>query len=326
MLGKKAFYKSFCFLLILISFCSYFCGCIKSPSKSSDTIPLLDKLSVHFLDVSNGDCIFINLPDGKRALIDCGSKSSSNLEKITKALKTYSVNKIDYFILTHPHENHVGNALELLKQYKIGTLFISMMPSSCLSLFPEFNKIITYAKQHNIPTEISKMGLNLGNDAYNFTFLYPEPFEFIDSAYSKLYSTNPPTTEKVDNVSAVLYLEYMGVRFLFTGDIGESAEKKILEFDFNGFYSNFEINLKNIDFLKVSSHGTDSASSEKFLKRISTKHAYVFINQFNPNLSDDVLYRLKYANTNCKVLRSDFHKWASVHVKAENSFTISTFN
>src|SRR5438477_7598133 len=80
------------------------------------------ELQVHVLDVGpiEGDSILIISPTGKAALIDTGDTGKGKL--VLDALKRYQVERLDYFIATEPHADHIGGADEVLSGVKVGTV------------------------------------------------------------------------------------------------------------------------------------------------------------------------------------------------------------
>src|SRR5262244_3752901 len=80
------------------------------------------QLQVHVLDVGpiEGDSILIISPAGKSVLIDAGDSGKGKV--VLEALKRYKIEKLDYFIATHPHPDHIGAADEVLKGIKVGTV------------------------------------------------------------------------------------------------------------------------------------------------------------------------------------------------------------
>src|SRR5258706_5355043 len=79
------------------------------------------ELQVHVLDVGpiEGDSILIISPGGKSVLIDAGDAGKGKV--ILDALKRYKIDKLDYFIATHPHPDHIGGADEVMNGIKVGT-------------------------------------------------------------------------------------------------------------------------------------------------------------------------------------------------------------
>src|SRR2546429_9460402 len=80
------------------------------------------ELQVHVLDVGTveGDSILIVAPSGTSVLIDAGDAGKGKV--VLDALKRYKVEKLDYFIATHPHPDHMGGADEVFKAVRIGTV------------------------------------------------------------------------------------------------------------------------------------------------------------------------------------------------------------
>ena len=100
---------------ILIFGLFLFLNCLFDPSISS-----ANNLKVHFIDVGQGDAIFIEKPDGDNILIDCGDSSDDAGEKVEAYLDILKVEKIDTFILTHPHDDHYGGLFYLIGRMDIG--------------------------------------------------------------------------------------------------------------------------------------------------------------------------------------------------------------
>src|SRR5947209_18753038 len=80
------------------------------------------ELQIHVLDVGpiEGDSILIIAPGGKSALIDAGDAGKGKV--VLDALQRYKVERLDYFIATHPHPDHMGGAAEVLKSVKVANV------------------------------------------------------------------------------------------------------------------------------------------------------------------------------------------------------------
>lgn len=103
-----------CLLLILG-------GCVEI--EIIDTIDEInDNLRVHFIDVGQGDSTLVELPNGEKALIDGGTKSSS--ESLVSYIKSLGIKKIDHVIGTHPHEDHIGGLPDVLKNFEVANVYL----------------------------------------------------------------------------------------------------------------------------------------------------------------------------------------------------------
>ena len=76
------------------------------------------ELSVHVLDVGQGDAIVIRGPDGKTALIDAGDNRRGKV--VLEYLRSAGITKLDYLFVTHAHADHIGGADEIVAAVPIG--------------------------------------------------------------------------------------------------------------------------------------------------------------------------------------------------------------
>lgn len=310
--------KVLSFITVLILCLAFLIGCGPIPDKNPRKI--LSGFSVHYIDVGQGDCIFINLPDGKTVIIDCGRKVSGNQQTITEFLSTYSVKKIDFFILSHPDEDHVENAKTIIESYQIGKIFHPFIVDEMLNLSPEYKSAIELAIEKQIELDVSDSYDFIKGDDYQLVFLSPNPLKVSDSAYKDYVSTATPIEKEINNLSPIIYLEYLGVRFLFTGDAGIKQERVAL----NNFsilsshyqYNGLSVDLENIDFLKVSHHGSNDSTSEEFLQVIQPKNAIISVggDNFYGHPSTQLLERLLEFSPNYKLYRTDVNGTVSVGV------------
>lgn len=113
-----------------------------------------------------------------------------------------------------------------------------------------------------------------------------------------MYVLNPPRSEKYSNVndeSIVLMIEKNNFRVLLTGDIEKAAENDILN-------SGLDI---DADVLKVSHHGSDSSSQEKFLLRVSPSISVISCSDKYNNPSEDVVDRLMHMGNTVYITKRD---------------------
>lgn len=103
---------------VIISVLLMLTGCESTPKQAQS-----GELSVHFIDVGQGDCTLVMMPDGKNMLIDAGNKENS--DDITDYLSANGVKKIDYAVATHPH----AEVLTALKQVGADVLRTDLLGS-----------------------------------------------------------------------------------------------------------------------------------------------------------------------------------------------------
>lgn len=323
--------KKFCaiFLCVVIVLCSL-CGCKPIPEQK---INVYQGFSVHYLDVGQGDCIFIRLPDGKNVLIDTGNNDArGNVVKYVKAyLNAYSVTKIDYLILTHPNSDHVGNADDIIDHYEIGKAFIPKVADTVIDLFPQYKRAENKLKEKGVQTVISAIYAHIIGESYALAFLSPAPPSAPNSSYGDLNGAIVPEDSIVNNVSPIIYLQVENTRFVFTGDALKSQEEYVINNYRTGIYASYfnslgiEINLSYIDYLKIGHHGADNATGEDFLTLLTPSNAIISVGKGNAygHPSSSVQERLLSVNPRYKLYRTDRHGTVTVH-KVNGVMTVST--
>lgn len=230
---------------------------------------------VSFFDVGQGDSIFIETPKKHQILID-GGPGSAVLEKLANEMPFWD-RTIDLIILTHPEKDHLAGLLEVLKSYKVENILWTGIVRDTA----EWELWQKQISEEGASIKIARAGQRVSADKATLEILFPfeslEGLEFKDS----------------NNTSIVSRLVLKENSFLFTGDIHESAEKKLLA---------SVINL-DTDVLKVSHHGSKTSTSEEFIEKISPEIAVISLAKNNPygHPAKETLNRLK----DIKILRTD---------------------
>ena len=225
-----------------------------------------DSLVVTFLDVGQGDCIF--LQKGKDSLlVDCGSsqKKTPGKDILVPFLKSRGISGINAVAATHGDSDHINGIREILeqKEFKIKELILSEAGREDEAS----SRLGKKAEESKIPVRYGKMGdyFNgiLGPDV-EIICLYPQEGEII--------------RERNDQ-SLVFLIRYGEFRLLLTGDLEEGGERRLMEASEPESYSETFINkdteegLGPVTVLKVGHHGAATSSSMEFLEKISPKLA-----------------------------------------------------
>lgn len=319
--------KIFTRLIVLVLCAVMFIGCA-SPVPNKSPRQVYDGFSIHFLDVGEGDSIFVRFSDGKNMLIDSGEKDGELSQFIIDFLNNYGVDKIDYLILTHPDSDHAGNAAAIIDEFEIGKAYLPDMRVH-INLYAAYFQAYKKILEKEIPVETSDIFDYIVGEDYGLAFLSPNP-NGVKSSYVDFNASQAPTSELSNAMSPIIYLEARGVRFVLTGDTPFSQEEVALNNAevFNSIYANngVDVNLENVDFLKVSHHGANDASSSEFLSVLKPKNAVISVggdnNYGHPNR--DVLERLSAANENYNLWRTDVYGTISVQVDKNGNTKIIT--
>ena len=222
---------------------------------------------VSILDVGQGDSSLIRLKN-KNILIDTGGNINYDISKniLIPYFKSVGIKKIDYLVLTHGDYDHMGEAINLVENFKVEKVIFNCGPYNDLE-----NELIEILDKKKIKYYSCIKELNIDNNKLHFL-----------------------QTKEYDNEnenSNVIYTELNGYKFMFMGDAGIEKEKDIL-----GKY-----NLSNIDVLKVGHHGSKTSSSRTFIDEINPKYSIISVGKNNryghPNkevlntLEDSKIYR-----------------------------------
>ncbi len=319
------------FIIILICFFSIFVfSCAKAGGTSTqgkDNQEVTsngeqDKVcnySVDFIDVGEGDCIFIRFPDGKTMLIDTGEKSDKNYKKITDCIDKSGAKSIDYLMITHPDFDHSGNALDIIQNFDVGVAYIPYLHNSKFGFYKYYSEFYDLLVEKEISKKYSNYYHYLKGEEYLVAFLTPSPKGMVDGEYYEFNLSEAPTESQSNSLSPIIYVQICGVRFVFTGDAPENQEKKALEnLKLNAKnhyeYYGLNVNLDNVDYLKISHHGSSDASCEEFLSVLAPKNAIISVGGNNNygHPSSQVLKRLQKANENYLLYRTDVNGSISV--------------
>lgn len=230
-----------------------------------------EDLKVHFLDVGQGDSIFIELPTNETILIDASIKDASN--KIINYLREENVSKIDYVFATHPHSDHIGGMSAVIKAFDIGQIY---MPKAVTTTKTYENLLLTI-KDKNLKIKTAKAGNTIiDTDDLKLVVLAP----------------NQDSYESLNNYSIVLKLTYKEKSFLFMGDAETLSEKEITG-DIQA------------DVLKVGHHGSRTSTSQAFLNKVNPSYAVISVGLNNDykHPHQEVIDRLE--KKNIKIYRTD---------------------
>ena len=232
-------------------------------------------LTIHFIDVGQGDCTVIKTPHNKTIVIDTGEVDNV----VVEYLLDRRIKKIDYLMISHFDSDHCNKATEILEKLKVKNLIISKQPEKS----EEFERIIKEAISKKINIIEVKAGdkITIEKNIY-IEIIWPEG--------SKQIKESP-----LNNNSIVAKLRYNNFSMLFTGDIERIAENYIL----NRYKDNVQI-LK-CDLLKVAHHGSITSTTDNFLEVTKPYAVLIGVGQDNkfghPN--SEILQRitnLRYQN------------------------------
>jgi len=236
-------------------------------------------LHVYFMDVGQGDSIYVRYMNKQDILID-GGPNEKVLFELGRAMPFWD-HKIELVILTHPHSDHIAGLIEVIKKYDIEKIIMTDATHTS-NEYLEFLKVI---KEKNIPVQIISdiQSISIDNNL-SLNMIWPKE------------SFKDKKIDNLNNTSIVALLKYDQFNVLLTGDIETEVQEKIIKEN--------KDKISNINILKVAHHGSEK-NLQSFIKIANPDIGVISVgknNQFH-HPSDATIKNLdKY---NVKVLRTD---------------------
>lgn len=227
------------------------------------------KLNIVFFNVGQADCELI-ICDNKTLLIDAGN--SKDGENIVNAIRGLGINKLDYVIGTHVHEDHIGGMSYIIDSFDVGTFYL---PYNTTSTSNFYKKLLTSLTNKSIAITQANIGDKI----------------LLGEGICEIMSVNNNEPEDSNEESIVIELNYKNEKYLFMGDAKEKNEESR---EWN-----------DVDILKVGHHGSNTSSSQKFINQISPEISIISVGKENSYglPKDKILQRL--INIGSLIYRTD---------------------
>jgi competence protein ComEC len=231
-------------------------------------------LYVHYIDVGQGDSIYIKTPAGADVLIDGGNNDKG--DDVVAYLQQQHVDDIEVMIATHPDVDHIGGLDTVLKSFKVEQVYAPKVSHTTQTYLDFLNAV----KNEGLTIQTAQKGTTLDLNGVSAIFVGPV----------KSYST-----DDTNDWSAVLKLTYGKRSFLFTGDVETTAESDMIA---------SKQNLR-ADVIKIGHHGAKTSTSEAFLNAVKPTYAVISVGKENTygHPTAEVINRLKIHKIN--IFRTD---------------------
>jgi competence protein ComEC len=254
---------------------------------------LFDPMEVVFLDVGQGDAIFMRTPLGKTILIDGGGYAANGTSDMGKSVVIpffhhRGIRKVDLMVSTHSDADHLLGLLSVLKEFPVKNLIIPAVGDGDEAL---------YSQLENMDLKATKVSLgDIIHVEKNIWIEILHPQEGVDLQVG-------------NNENSIAFkLNMKEVSFMLTGDIYMESEKKMIEA--GGDLSS--------EVLKIAHHGSKTSTSQEFLNEVNPKIAVISVGRNNRygHPTREVLDRLMHENI--KIYRTDKHGAVILKTRGKN--------
>ena len=231
-------------LLVVVALALGVAGCV--PAGHSLVVPP-GTLTVHFIDVGEGDSILLDIGDNE-VLIDGGGKSPG----VVRYIDDYVDGRLEVMVATHPHADHIGGLISVLRAFEVDEIWLNGDTSTSET----YSQFMSAVNSEGAQVFTARRGDTIHAGNLTFNVLHPA-------------NLNGSTNDD----SIVLSLSYGQIDFLFTGDVEQEAEASMLV--------QSVVPVPDVEVLKVAHHGSRTASSMQFLQVIKPECAIYMAGQDN---------------------------------------------
>ena len=269
--NKKYFYLNIILLIIIYI----------SPYLNSN-------FEVVMFEVGEADCHLIKYPYNKNTiLIDTGKNEYKIKNEVIPYLKSIGIKKIDYLIITHGDEDHIGGSITLINNFQVKNVILNK------GTFTDIEKeLIKNLNKKKIPYQININKINLSNHT--------------------IYLLNNTKYNNENDNSIITYFTYQKYKFLYMGDASITTEDNLLE----------NYNLNNISILKVGHHGSNTYSSKDFISQINPSISLISVGENNiyhhPN--KEVINNLSKS----RIYRTDINNMVKLTINSKGILKVTT--
>lgn len=260
---KRLFY--ILILILILVFLSY-----REKNLDKKNIkPVSEDLVVYFIDVGEADATLIS-SNGHYMLVDAGNNEDG--KPLVKYFAELGIEKFDYLVCTHPHEDHIGGMDNIIREFDIGKYYMADVKLDNMT----YTEVIKYLKEKKIPYEEPKVD---------------SEFDLGKAKVKVLYADH--TSDNLNDNTVILKISYEDTSLIITGDASTDVENKILNKDIKS------------TVLRVGHHGSNDSTSANFLYKVHPEYSIISVGKDNDYYHPHKVTLDKLNKINSKVYRTD---------------------
>lgn len=246
-----------------------------SEPSSPGTRPTLEgTLEMTVIDIGQGDCIFLQFPDGQTMIMDAGSEfgSTNEYDQLTAHLTLRGIDSLDYVFITHSDYDHIRYMQDIFEDYEVKNIY---MPRVADDMSATWTKTIAAIEEETWTNESgetvdSEIYYTVGDFVIQGEDWTMNCHSYLEDDYPSVKESS--SAEVKNAVSPVCFLEYADRTIVLTGDSNERNEEYLLE---RGVLD------KDADVLKVGHHGSRTSTIQEFLNAVDCEYAIVSYGEDN---------------------------------------------
>lgn len=235
-------------------------------------------MTVHFIDVGQGDCALITTDSGENVLVDSGEEIKA--DSVIQYLKSLSVDKLDYCIITHPHSDHYGGMLKILSDIPAENVVMPVLSDKNMPEDSYFKEFVSYINDNCKSVKYLKAGDSFTLEKVKFNVFAPA---------EQLTDLN--------EMSLVIKASYDNASVMLAGDCSAEEEKDIL--------SRYSAKELKCSILKVGHHGSAEASTDEWLNALRPDICVISAGKYNSYGLPSAETLERFEQRNIKYYRTD---------------------
>jgi competence protein ComEC len=238
-------------------------------------------LTVSAIDVGQGDALLLEFPNGRRALMDTGpayGQGDVGQKVIAPFLKKRGIRNLDAIMLSHPHDDHIGGCVSLLREFPVGSLIVA----DTTPVTKSYSALLEVARERGIAVQIVRAGERLQFDPSTRIFV--------------LHPGSILAGGDLNNRSLVLKVCYERTSLILPGDASLEVEDQL---------QRKTGSLLASDVLKVAHHGASTSSGERFLRSVGPSLAVISVGRLNKFKHPSPVVLSRYQHLGIPTKRTD---------------------